>query len=326
MGGVVNHLTQKLNRIVCYVSSNKDDPGLTQNNDGIIPFVIGDKEIRTVFFRTLDCRVIVLTMPDLHSLFLKRSRHPVHYLYIFHSLVSTHMAYRQSAFDHYDSILAAGPHQIREIRQREKSNDLKNKELIEHGYGRLDTILKNANQFKKKGYRSNSTLHVLVAPSWGKNCLIESGIAEDLISILLRAELQVILRPHLETQNRSPKQVEKLRIKFNSAGGFSYDDDVDSDQTLHQAHVMISDWSGAALDYAFGVERPIIFIDVPRKINNHDWTQYSLEPFEAFIRTQVGEVLDPADLNELPDLIRRTALNTDFFCASNPCRTSALDI
>jgi len=313
LGGVVTYLTQKMGRTVCYVSSDKDDPGLNQNNDGIIPFVIGDKEIRTAFFHTLDCSVMVMTMPDLHSSFLKRSRHPVHYLYIFHSLVSTSMVYRQSAFDHYDSILTVGPHHIEEIRQREKTKKLKGKKLIEHGYGRLDTILENANHFKERNYEGNSTMRVLIAPSWGENCLIESGVVKDVISILLGAGLQVILRPHPETKKRSPKTIEKLRVQFKSAGRFFYDDDVGSDQTLHQANLMISDWSGAAFDYAFGVERPIVFIDGPRKINNDDWAGYSLEPFEAFIRTEVGKIVSPRDLKELPDLIRRLVLNTDHF-------------
>ena len=76
---------------------------------------------------------------------------------------------------------------------------------------------------------------------------------------------------------------------------------------------MISDWSGAAFDYAFGVERPIVFIDGPRKINNDHWARYSSEPFEAFIRSEVGEILDPENLKELPELIRRLVSNTDNF-------------
>jgi len=173
--------------------------------------------------------------------------------------------------------------------------------------------LENANHFKERNYEGNSTMRVLIAPSWGENCLIESGVVKDVISILLGAGLQVILRPHPETKKRSPKTIEKLRVQFKSAGRFFYDDDVGSDQTLHQANLMISDWSGAAFDYAFGVERPIVFIDGPRKINNDDWAGYSLEPFEAFIRTEVGKIVSPRDLKELPDLIRRLVLNTDHF-------------
>ena len=41
----------------------------------------------------------------LESIPNKKSKNKVHYVYIQHSLVSLHMAYREGAFDHYDYIL-----------------------------------------------------------------------------------------------------------------------------------------------------------------------------------------------------------------------------
>ena len=35
---------------------------------------------------------------------------------------------------------------------------------------------------------------------------------------------------------------------------------------------MVSDWSGVAMEFAFGLERPVLFIDVPRKTNNPEKT------------------------------------------------------
>ena len=34
---------------------------------------------------------------------------------------------------------------------------------------------------------------------------------------------------------------------------------------------MISEWAGAAIEYAFSRERPVIFIDTQPKINNLHW-------------------------------------------------------
>ena len=62
---------------------------------------------------------------------------------------------------------------------------------------------------------------------------------------------------------------------------------------------MICDWSGAALDYAFGLLKPVIFIDVPRKVNNPEYTEIDVEPFEVFIRNEVGCVVDPSELDKL---------------------------
>mgnify|MGYP003326545469 CR=1 FL=1 len=44
-------------------------------------------------------------------------------------------------------------------------------------------------------------------------------------------------------------------------------------ESLHRSDLMISDWSGAALDYALGLNKPVLFIDVPRKVNNLDYYQ-----------------------------------------------------
>src|SRR5690606_13279690 len=94
-----------------------------------------------LFFATLDVDVLLLTMPDLQTFHIKRSPHPVHYCYVHHSIVSTHMVYRPEAFDHFDSILCVGPHHIEEIRTREALFSLNAKTLVESGYGRLDKIL-----------------------------------------------------------------------------------------------------------------------------------------------------------------------------------------
>ena len=48
-----------------------------------------------------------MTIPDLGQLWLKRSVHPVRYVYLFHSTNSTHTVYRKGAFDAYDTIFAS---------------------------------------------------------------------------------------------------------------------------------------------------------------------------------------------------------------------------
>ena len=64
-------------------------------------------------------RVFIMTMPDLGTFYLKRSVHPVHYVYLFHNMVSSHMTFKPGAFDHFDTIFCVGPHHIDEIRKTE---------------------------------------------------------------------------------------------------------------------------------------------------------------------------------------------------------------
>ena len=58
---------------------------------------------------------------------------------------------------------------------------------------------------------------------------------------------------------------------------------------------MISDWSGAALDYAFGLNKPVFFLDIPRKINNPNYKDIGIEPFECYIRNIVGTIIQDVE-------------------------------
>ena len=75
---------------------------------------------------------------------------------------------------------------------------------------------------------------------------------------------------------------------------------------------MISDWSGVAFEYAFSRESPVIFIEVPRKVNNPEYKKLGLEAFEVYIRSKIGVVVSPDRLKEIPKYIEQ-------FC-SNPQR------
>ena len=54
-----------------------------------------------------------------------------------------------------------------------------------------------------------------------------------------------------------------------------------------------------SLDYALGLKKPVIFIDVPKKINDPNYTQIKLEPIEIGIRDKIGIVV-PSTCTELP--------------------------
>ena len=73
---------------------------------------------------------------------------------------------------------------------------------------------------------------------------------------------------------------------------------------------MISDWSGISLEYAFTFGRPVIFIDVPKKILNPNWSDIEIEPIETSIRDKIGHIVSPNNLEEVLDLIRILDKNT----------------
>ena len=141
LGPVVESLLRDHDRTVTYLSSDPDDPGLAIVDPRLRTFMIGSGTARTILFARIDCEHFVMTLPDLDQLWLKRSAHPVHYVYLFHSMNSTHAAYRKDAFDAYDTVLCVGPYQVDEIRRAEELRGLPAKELVEHGSVKLDTVL-----------------------------------------------------------------------------------------------------------------------------------------------------------------------------------------
>ena len=118
---LISELTEEKNLQICYVTSVKNDPIFSSKNKNIITFYIGDGTTRTKFFLTLKAKILIMDMPDLQTFHIKRSKvYPVHYVYIFHSMFSTHSYLRKGALDNYDTIFCVGDHHEKEIRATEK--------------------------------------------------------------------------------------------------------------------------------------------------------------------------------------------------------------
>ena len=110
----------------------------------------------------MDAECFVLTMPDLNTFHLKKSKHTREYIYLFHAFSSTHLQYNEQAFDAYDTVFCVGPHHEAEIRKREQMYRLPAKNLIPVGYPRMDSIFQKNQHYKKQ---FNQTT-VLIAPTW----------------------------------------------------------------------------------------------------------------------------------------------------------------
>ena len=58
-----------------------------------------------------------------------------------------------------------------------------------------------------------------------------------------------------------------------------------------------------AIEYALGLYKPVLFIDLPRRVRNPDWQALGIEPLEASFRELAGDIVSPRHLNEIPDKI-----------------------
>ena len=283
-----------------YVTSDPEDPLLSDSPVGADVWFIRDQLAR--FISRLECDVFVTTMPDLgrfHVPLPKRGRT----VYVFHSLNSTHTAYRRGAFDNYDVFLCTGPHHVRELSALRSSDPAI---FSKTGYYKLDLIREEFEAFTKSSTPSNDL--VLVAPSWGPGNILES-VGSEVISSLMRAGLRVIVRPHPQFfHSLYPKGravIESLIDEFERESGVEFELTIDSQNSFLSSGLMISDWSGAAFEFALGTRRPALFVDTPQKIFNQDWQSLGISSFERSTREVVGEIVSIDDVTGIGERARK---------------------
>jgi YidC/Oxa1 family membrane protein insertase len=307
---LIFELTERMNFQICYITSVKNDPIFSSKNKNILSFYIGEGASRTKFFLTLRAKILVMDMPDLNTYHIKRSKaYPVHYIYLFHSMFSIHSYLRKEALDNYDTIFCVGPHHVNEIKAAEKLYELKPKKIINYGFGRLDTLLQEKEKFEKSDYNLKDL--ILITPSYGSENLLEKcGI--ELIDTLLKSNFRVLLRPHFRTLRDSKGLIDSIKDKFGKNPNFTFEDGIIPSEYFHNSICMVSDWSGISMEYAFTFERPIIFIDVPKKVLNPNSSDILLEPIEISLRSKLGYIVSPNNLKIIPDLIKDTNKNNKF--------------
>ena len=84
---MIDSLNKVHKKKIYYLTSSLKDPILNQENSLITSIYIGEGLWRTVLFNLLKADTMIMTMPDLGAFDIKRSRYPVHYIYIFHNIV-----------------------------------------------------------------------------------------------------------------------------------------------------------------------------------------------------------------------------------------------
>ena len=135
----------------------------------------------------------------------------------------------------------------------------------------------------------------------------------EICSIIIEQGYSLILRPHHETLKRSPDLIDEIEKKFSNHESFRLVKEMGDSESLLQSDLLICDWSGTAIEYALGLEKPIIFIDIPPRVRNPNWNEIQSEPLEMSIREKVGSIISPSKLEELPMTIAQLLNNDQTF-------------
>ena len=131
--------------------------------------------------------------------------------------------------------------------------------------------------------------------------------------MLLDSGFDVILRPHPMTVKKSNKIIQKIEEEFKDNSNFKLEIDIRNTESWFLCDCMISDLSGAAIEYSFTFEKPILYIVTPEKIVQKK--QIDLVSLEEKIRPQIGEVISLSQLPLIPSTINRLLLAHNTFKA-----------
>lgn len=292
LGPYVASLLEDHGLPITYVTSDPQDPRIENPPKGMSVYVIADSI--AAFIPKVDSPVFFTTMPDLDTFHIKRPEKAT-VTYAFHALTSINRVYRQGAFDAYDAFFCTGPHHREELDRHFAQIGKTGYELFDVGYPKLDGITSRYRQYEKQ-HPSETT--VLVAPTWGPdNLLAVEG--EALISALAEADYRVVVRPHPaffeSIYTDGLKIVDGIEKRFKDADNVILEKSIATQDSFLEADLMISDWSGAALEFALGTERPVLFVDVPPKMNNPDWEKLGVVPIEDRMRSEIGTIVAAGD-------------------------------
>ena len=143
--GLINQLTTIHNQQICYITSDSNDPILSNENNNINALYLN--KLLPCFTLTLTSKLLIMTVPDLGHFHVKRSELGTHHVYLFHNIGSSFPVIRHAALFNYDTIFCAGPHHIEEIRRQEEIYQLPPKNIVEFGYYSLEKIF---DDYKKR--------------------------------------------------------------------------------------------------------------------------------------------------------------------------------
>ena len=299
--GCIEYILANSEIPVCYLTSDPDDPLLKTTNPRIQPFYLNI--FLPAALRFLEARVLVMTMPDLESYHIKRSKNEVNHVYMFHAIGSTHLQYNKNAFQGYDTVLCNGENEIRELREAEKLYGFKKKELVECGYYRAEKIFTDyRDTVKTETSAENNRKTILIAPSWHEGNILESCVS-SIIGVLQGTDYNVIIRPHPECIRRNLPVVRAIGKKLAGIKNISMETDMVKRTSILEANFLITDWSAISFEYAFGTERPVIFINTICTIQNKDYREIPIDPLEFTLRNKIGVTVELDNISEIIQIL-----------------------
>jgi len=301
---LIQILEKENNLSVIYLTSDLDD--LEKISNKVIPIYIGTGFFRVLIFTFIKCEMVIMTLTDLGNHEIKRSKNCKNYVYLFHSLVSTHKSYTHRAFENYDVILSNGEYQKRELEICEKLFDFKKKKIFNTGYLYFENLFEN----KINHVNNIDEKKILIALSWNKNSKnLFDNYAENITKRLIDKKFNVILRTHPETLKRSNRTLKNIKKNFIKFDNFELNTDLTNLRPLNDSSLLITDNGGMALEYFITQKKPVLYINYSDKIHNDFFEKIKLNALEDEFKKDIGTSIEIDQLDKLESFIKEAKEN-----------------
>ncbi len=313
---LIGELLSRSNIVIHYVTNDPSDAifSLAEKEPRIKPYYIGLKKMIPLMMRA-EADIIVMTTPDLDKYYIKRSvmKKDIEYVYIPHDMMSVHMGFREGALDAFDTIFCTGPHVVREVRATEEVYGLPAKKLVEFGYPLADKLIE-AGKAERATHVAGPRREILIAPSWQEDNLLDSCI-DSLIEALYCDDYHLTVRPHPEYVKRYGARMQAIVDKYAHlvGDGLSFELDFTVNKSVYSSDLLITDWSGIALEYCFATRRPALFVNTKLKRMNPNWERIGLVPTEISLRDTVGISVDKDKLCDSRAIVENLFARADEF-------------
>ena len=291
-----------------FMTSSPDDPALSKKYKHIKTEFIGEGNKAFTRLNMLNASLVFCTTPGLDVLQWKRSRSVDYYVHIMHAPRDA-ASYRMFELDYFDAILFSGQVQIDQIRELEKLRGLPKKELKIVGIPYMDEMMKRVEKAGPAPKTDSTT--VLLAPSWGVSSLLVR-YGETMIKNLLDTGYHVIIRPHPQSFTADKEVIERLMAQFPDSDKLEWNRDNDNFEVLRRSDIMISDFSGVMLDFAFIFDKPVIYADIEFDKGQYDYYFLKEEPWSLTMLPKIGMGLTIENAGNVKDLIEECLTNPKF--------------
>ncbi len=249
--------------------------------------VIKNSFLLNMIFSFLQIRYCYSTTPELgKNYFVKSPFKKTKYIFIQHSAMGLNAIYKDKAFNNFDLVQVINKFQYNDLLNINKIHKKKIKPWRSKYLFFYSSLLKEKIITDK--------IKILIAPTHGTDFYTKA--LDNLIESIDHSIYDVELRPHLVSAREIDRlsTLTKSKIKINIGN-----------LNLNFIDILISDWSGIYLEYAFKHKQKPILINTKQKILNKSFSSFENNSIDITSRKEIAETLNFNQIRNIDDYIQK---------------------